>query len=43
MADFQFQPNMADPVAKLRNAMDRMDGEHCRSAVLYSMLSVYNV
>ncbi|KAM5532733.1 hypothetical protein V8D89_013625 [Ganoderma adspersum] len=27
MADFQYQPNMSDPVAKLRNAMDTMDVE----------------
>ncbi|KAI0751283.1 RNA polymerase III transcription factor IIIC subunit-domain-containing protein [Daedaleopsis nitida] len=25
MADFQYQPNMSDPVAKLRKAMDSMD------------------
>lgn len=28
MADFQYQPDMTDPVAKLRSAMDTMDGEH---------------
>jgi hypothetical protein len=27
MADYQFQPDMNDPVAKLRRAMDSMDGE----------------
>ncbi|EJF63038.1 hypothetical protein DICSQDRAFT_179694 [Dichomitus squalens LYAD-421 SS1] len=27
MADFQYQPDMADPIAKLRNAMDAMDVE----------------
>lgn len=27
MADFQFQPGMSDPVAKLRSAMDNMDGK----------------
>lgn len=26
MADFQYQPDMSDPVAKLRLAMDTMDG-----------------
>jgi hypothetical protein len=26
MADYQFLPDMNDPVAKLRLAMDRMDG-----------------
>ena len=27
MADFQYQPDMSDPVAELRKAMDSMDGE----------------
>jgi general transcription factor 3C polypeptide 5 (transcription factor C subunit 1) len=27
MADYQYQPDMNDPVAKLRLAMDNMDGE----------------
>lgn len=27
MADYQFQPEMSDPVARLRLAMDRMDGK----------------
>lgn len=27
MADFQYQPDMSDPVAKLRLAMDTMDGK----------------
>ncbi|CDO74112.1 hypothetical protein BN946_scf185043.g162 [Trametes cinnabarina] len=27
MADFQYQPDMSDPVAQLRKAMDTMDGE----------------
>ena len=27
MADFQFQPDMSDPVSKLRKAMDTMDGK----------------
>jgi general transcription factor 3C polypeptide 5 (transcription factor C subunit 1) len=26
MVDYQFQPDMNDPVAKLRLAMDKMDG-----------------
>ena len=26
MVDYQFQPDMNDPVAKLRIAMDNMDG-----------------
>jgi general transcription factor 3C polypeptide 5 (transcription factor C subunit 1) len=26
MADYQYQPDMNDPVAKLRVAMDAMDG-----------------
>jgi general transcription factor 3C polypeptide 5 (transcription factor C subunit 1) len=26
MADYQYQPDMNDPVAKLRVAMDNMDG-----------------
>ena len=30
MADFQFMPDMNDPVAKLRSAMDRMDGKFLR-------------
>ena len=28
MADFQYQPDMTDPVAKLRSAMDNMDGKY---------------
>ena len=28
MADFQYQPEMSDPVAQLRSAMDTMDGTH---------------
>lgn len=27
MADYQFQPDMSDPIAQLRLAMDRMDGK----------------
>lgn len=27
MADYQFQPEMSDPIARLRLAMDRMDGK----------------
>lgn len=27
MADYQYIPNMSDPVAQLRMAMDKMDGE----------------
>ena len=27
MADFQYQPDMSDPVAELRKAMASMDGE----------------
>lgn len=27
MADYQFQPDMNDPVAKLRMAMSNMDGK----------------
>ena len=26
MADYQFQPDILDPIAQLRLAMDRMDG-----------------
>lgn len=26
MADYQYQPDINDPVAKLRTAMDNMDG-----------------
>jgi len=29
MADYQFQPDMADPVAQLRLAMDKLDGKRC--------------
>ena len=28
MVDYQYQPDMDDPIAKLRSAMDNMDGEH---------------
>jgi hypothetical protein len=28
IADYQFQPDMSDPLAQLRLAMDRMDGKH---------------
>ena len=28
MADFQYKPDMSDPIAQLRLAMDRMDGEY---------------
>jgi hypothetical protein len=31
MADYQFQPDMSDPIAQLRLAMDRMDGKEARS------------
>lgn len=28
MADFQYQPDMSDPMVQLRSAMDRMDGQY---------------
>lgn len=34
MADYQYFPNMDDPVAKLRLAMDNMDGTHPLSDLL---------
>lgn len=33
MVDFQYTPNMNDPIAKLRTAMDSMDGMVYYSAV----------
>ena len=30
MADYQFQPEILDPIAQLRLAMDRMDGKRDR-------------
>ncbi|KAJ7228866.1 RNA polymerase III transcription factor IIIC subunit-domain-containing protein [Mycena pura] len=43
MADYQYQPDMNDPVAKLRIAMDNMDVEAVRSYVMPAEKADYNV
>jgi hypothetical protein len=39
MVDYQYQPDMNDPVAKLRVAMDNMDGKvnHCLLHTLHNV------
>lgn len=37
MADYQYTPDMSDPIAQLRLAMDRMDGMFVRLACMLSM------
>ena len=40
MADFQYDPDPADPVVRLRKAMDSMDGlSACSPAILVLMTS----
>lgn len=36
MVDYQYQPDMNDPIAKLRSAMDNMDGEHLFCNTFYT-------
>ena len=38
MADYQYMPDMNDPVAQLRLAMDRMDGSSSKSSCMHEDL-----
>lgn len=40
MADYQFRPNMEDPVVKLRLAMDNMNGQHFPGTIFRLLFNV---
>ena len=42
MIDYQYFPNVDDPVAKLRSAMDNMDGL-CLRVVLYILKFMFSI
>lgn len=41
MSDFQYAPNMSDPVAQLRLAMDRMNGKSHLTHIILVLCGIH--